>query len=188
MHDLSGLVVPGLMFACAFVTVYRRFPREKLRSIAAFLFLLPIMAALGSVPSLVFLLAMPAVLLQHRYPLALAGTSVLPILILMTLHLLPPGSDSLWTLLTLVCAYHSCVHAGVGDFEAPGWEKRLLIPVVILGALLITGVGLLVSAGVGTVVLVLAVWRFRLHSFFDRIGRSFVAPRDVHVHALRKKL
>lgn len=188
MHDVKDLIAPGVMFACAFISVYRRFPREKLRSIAICLILLPIMAALGAVPSLIFLLAMPVVLLQHRYHMTLAATSVLPVLLLMTLHLLPPGSDSLWTLLTLVCAYHSSVHAGVAQFEAPGWEKRLLIPVVILSALLVSGLGYVVYTGVGTIVLVLAVWRFRLHSFFDRIGRVFVAPSDVRVRPLRKEL
>jgi hypothetical protein len=187
MHEL---VIPSLVIACAFLSIYRRFPRQKLRSIAVFAVLLPISVPLGGVPALIFLVALPIVLLQQRHHPVAAGISILPFLILITLQLLPPGVDWIWTFLTLVCVYHSMVAAGWANVEAPTFETRLLIAGVILSATLVGALGWGAGLCIGSLVLVLGIWRFHLHSFFDRIGRSFLPPRtlDVRMLSMRKKL
>jgi hypothetical protein len=134
---------------------------------------MPVAVALGSIPSIFFLVALPVVLLQHRYHPVLAVSSVLPVLVLLVLHVVPPESDWMWTFLTLVCVYHALVAAGLNKMDAPDFRQRLLIPLIILGAVSVWALGYLVSTGVGTIVLLLGLWRFYLHSFFDRIGRTF---------------
>lgn len=180
------LAIVSVAFLSGYVSIAQRVSWNWVRAFGITTLLCVVTGAVGELPSLFFLLALPAVLWQHGLHLVLCTAATLPPLVVIALRILPRANNVIWTYLVLCTIFHALWES---DWTGETWptatetlRKRGIFWIVGGGTVVAVfgytpdhikvqpfGVGFLVFLG-----LFGAWWRHSLHRFCHTLGSKFV--------------
>jgi hypothetical protein len=138
---MKGFDEPTVMlvfFVVAALVTWVRL-RNALRGFGVNLVLCLLTTALGQTPSFFFVASFAAVLFQHGLPIWAAILATLPALALASTRVLPT-LNLMWTFLSLTCAFHATLHAGLSEDEVGNYvelaRKKGITGAMYLGVLM----------------------------------------------------